>query len=178
MAGQAMCRSVQQQFQSMVKMLPHLPDELQIMVVNIDHPGRLADFIASNLDLQIEEHQRLLESLEIEERLEYLTELLARELEILELSNRIQTQVQEKLGKSQREYFLREQLRQIKKELSGSDPMLAEVGELRGKIEAVGMTEEASEAVLRELDRMEKMQQRSPEYSVIRTYLDWKIELP
>ncbi len=178
MAVQAMCRSVHQQFQSMVKMLPHLPDELQIMVVNIDHPGRLADFIASNLDLQIEEHQRLLESLEIEERLEYLTELLARELEILELGNRIQTQVQEKLGKSQREYFLREQLRQIKKELSGSDPMLAEVDELRGKIEAVGMTEEASEAVLRELDRMEKMQQSSPEYSVIRTYLDWMIELP
>ena len=178
MAVQAMCRSVHQQFQAMVKMLPHLPDELQIMVVNIDHPGRLSDFIASNLDLQIEEHQRLLEALGIEERLEYLTELLTRELEILELGNRIQTQVQEKLGNSQREYFLREQLRQIQKELSGSDPMLAEVDELRDKIEAAGLTADASEAVMRELGRMEKMQQSSPEYSVVRTYLDWMIELP
>ena len=178
MAVQAMCRSVHQQFQSMVKMLPHLPDELQIMVVNIDHPGRLADFIASNLDLQIEEHQRLLEALEIEERLEHLTELLARELDILEVGNRIQTQVQEKLGKSQRDYFLREQLRLIQKELSGSDPMLAEVDELREKIAMAGMSVEAEEAVVRELGRLEKMQQSSPEYSVVRTYLDWMIELP
>ena len=178
MAVQAMSRSVHQQFQSMVKMLPHLPDELQIMVVNIDHPGRLSDFIASNLDLQIEEHQRLVEALDIEERLEYLTELLARELDILEVGNQIQTQVQEKLGKSQREYFLREQLRQIQKELSGSDPMLAEVDELREKIEAAGLSAEAFEAATRELSRMEKMQQASPEYSVIRTYLDWMIELP
>jgi len=178
MAVQAMCRSVHQQFQSIVKLLPHLPDELQIMVVNIDHPGRLADFIASNLDLQLEEHQQLLEALDIEARLEYLTELLVRELEILEVGNRIQTQVQEKLGKSQREYFLREQLRQIQKELSGSDPLLAEVDELREKIAAAGMSEEALTVVSRELDRMEKMQQSSPEYSVVRTYLDWMIEMP
>ena len=177
-AVQAMSRSVHQQFQSIVKLLPHLPDELQIMVVNIDHPGRLADFIASNLDLQLEEHQQLLEALDIEVRLEYLTELLARELEILEVGNRIQTQVQEKLGKSQREYFLREQLRQIQKELSGSDPLLAEVDELREKIAAAEMSEEALTVVSRELDRMEKMQQSSPEYSVVRTYLDWMIEVP
>ncbi len=175
---QAMSRTVLHQFQAIVKMMPHLPDELQVMVVNIDHPGRLCDFVASNLDLQLVEHQHLLEALDVEKRLQYLTELLAREVEILEVGHRIQTQVQEKLGKSQREYFLREQLRQIQKELSGSDPMMAEVDELRGKIEAAQLSQEAMEAAVRELDRMQQMQQSSPEYSVIRTYLDWLVELP
>ena len=178
MAVQAMCRTVHHQFQAIVKMMPHLPDELQIMVVNIDHPGRLADFIASNLDLQLEEHQRLLASLDMEKRLEYLTELLARELEILEVGNRIQTQVQEKLGKSQRDYFLREQLKQIQKELSGSDPHMAELEELREKLEAAKLPEEPMEAAERELDRLEKMMPGAPEYSVARTYLDWMIALP
>ncbi len=178
MAVQAMRRTILHQFQAIVKMMPHLPDELQVMVVNIDHPGRLCDFVASNLDLQLVEHQHLLEALNIEKRLHYLTELLAREVEILEVGNRIQTQVQEKLGKSQREYFLREQLRQIQKELSGSDPMMAEVDELRGKVEGSGLSPDALEAAKRELDRMQQMQQSSPEYSVVRTYLDWLVELP
>ncbi|MGB0605112.1 MAG: endopeptidase La [Candidatus Latescibacterota bacterium] len=178
MAVQAMSRTVLHQFQAIVKMMPHLPDELQVMVVNIDHPGRLCDFVASNLDLQLVEHQDLLEALNIKERLQYLTELLAREIEILEVGNRIQTQVQEKLGKSQREYFLREQLRQIQKELSGSDPMMAEVDELRDRLDAANLPEEAMEAATRELDRMQQMQQSSPEYSVVRTYLDWLIQLP
>ncbi|MEE2725908.1 MAG: endopeptidase La [Candidatus Latescibacterota bacterium] len=178
MAVQAMSRTVLHQFQAIVKMMPHLPDELQVMVVNIDHPGRLCDFVASNLDLQLVEHQHLLEALNVKERLQYLTELLAREIEILEVGNRIQTQVQEKLGKSQREYFLREQLRQIQKELSGSDPMMAEVDELRDRLDAANLPGEAMEAATRELDRMQQMQQSSPEYSVVRTYLDWLIQLP
>lgn len=178
MAVQAMSRTVLHQFQAIVKMMPHLPDELQVMVVNIDHPGRLCDFVASNLDLQLVEHQDLLEALNVKERLQYLTELLAREIEILEVGNRIQSQVQEKLGKSQREYFLREQLRQIQKELSGSDPMMAEVDELRERLDAANLPEEAMEAATRELDRMQQMQQSSPEYSVVRTYLDWLIQLP
>ena len=178
MAVQAMCRTVLHQFQAIVKLVPHLPDELQIMVMNIDHPGRLSDFVASNLDLQVEEHQKLLELLDVEKRLEYLTELLAREVEILEVGQNIQTQVQEKLGKSQREYFLREQLKQIQKELSGSDPQLAEVEELREKIQGAELPEEALEAAERELDRLEKMMPGAPEYSVARTYLDWMIALP
>jgi len=178
MVVQAMSRTILHQFQAIVKMLPHLPDELQIMVVNIDHPGRLCDFVASNLDLQLAEHQNLLQALNIEERLQCLTELLAREVEILEVGNRIQTQVQEKLGKSQREYFLREQLRHIQKELSGSDPMMAEVDELRDAIEAAQLPQAAMEAATRELDRMQQMQQSSPEYSVVRTYLDWLVQLP
>ncbi|MFA6110433.1 MAG: endopeptidase La [Candidatus Latescibacterota bacterium] len=178
MAVQAICRTVQQQFQAIVKLTPHLPDELQIMVVNIDHPGRLADFIASNLELQPEEHQRLLEHLEVEKRLEYLAELLARELEILEVGHRIQTEVQEKLGKSQREYYLREQLKQIQKELSGNDPQVAELEELRQKLKEAGLPAEAMEAAERELERLDRMGQGSPEYSVARTYLDWLIALP
>lgn len=178
MAVQAMSRTVLHQFQAIVKMMPHLPDELQVMVVNIDHPGRLCDFVASNLDLQLVEHQHLLEALNVKERLHYLTELLAREVEILEVGNRIQSQVQEKLGKSQREYFLREQLRQIQKELSGSDPMMAEVDILRDQFDAANLPKEAMEAAARELDRMQQMQQSSPEYSVVRTYLDWLIQLP
>lgn len=178
MVVKAMSRTILHQFQAMVKMLPHLPDELQIMVVNIDHPGRLCDFVASNLDLQLAEHQNLLQALNIEERLQCLTELLAREVEILEVGNRIQTQVQEKLGKSQREYFLREQLRHIQKELSGSDPMMAEADELREAIEAAQLPQGAMEAATRELDRMQQMQQSSPEYSVVRTYLDWLVQLP
>ncbi len=178
MAVQAISRTVQQQFQAIVKLTPHLPDELQIMVVNIDHPGRLADFIASNLDLQPEEHQRLLEQLAVDKRLEYLAELLARELEILEVGHRIQTEVQEKLGKSQREFYLREQLKQIQKELSGNDPQIAELDEVRQRLREAGLPPEASQAADRELERLERMGQSSPEYSVARTYLDWLIALP
>ncbi len=178
MTVQAMSRTILHQFQAMVKMVPHLPDELQIMVVNIDHPGRLCDFVASNLDLQLAEHQSLLEALDLEKRLQCLTELLSREVEILEVGNRIQAQVQEKLGKSQREYFLREQLRHIQKELSGSDPLMAEVDELRTALEEAKLPQEAMEAATRELNRMQQMQQSSPEYSVVRTYLDWLVQLP
>jgi ATP-dependent Lon protease len=178
MVVQAMRRTVIHQFQSIVKLTAHLPDELQVMVMNIDHPGRLADFIASNLNLPQEEHQKLLACLDLEKRLEYLTELLARELEILEVGQRIQVQVQEKLGKSQREYYLREQLKQIQKELRGSDPQAAELEELRGKLQTAQLSREAMEAAERELDRLAKMGAGSAEYSVARTYLDWLIGLP
>lgn len=175
---QARSRTVRNQFQAIIKLGSHLPDELQIMVINIDHPGRLADFIASNLDLQIEEHKKILGLIDIGSRLEYLAELLARELEILETGAEIQSQVQEKLGRSQREYFLREQLKYIQKELSGSDPHMAEVEELGAKIEEAQMPREAREAGARELDRLEKMMPGAPEYSVARTYLDWLVALP
>lgn len=178
MEVQAMTRSIRNQFQSIIKITSHLPDELQILVMNIDHPGRLADFVASNLDLQIEEHQRLLEALDIQKRLQYLTELITRELEILETGAKIQSQVQEKLGKSQREYFLREQLKTIQKELTGDDPVVAEVEELKTKIEEANLPEEVEEVATRELGRLEKMMPGAPEYSVVRTYLDWLTDLP
>jgi len=178
MALQAMSRNITEQFDAIVKMTAHLPDELQIMVANIDHAGRLADFVAANLDLQMGEHQKVLELLELEKRLEYLTELLAREVEILQVGSRIQSQVQEKMDKSQREYFLREQLKHIQQELSGSDPFAAEVEELHAKIEEAQLSEEAREAASRELGRLEQMMPGAPEYSVARTYLDWLLALP
>ncbi len=175
---QALRRNISEQFAAIVKMTSHLPDELQIMVVNIDHAGRLADFVAANLNLQMEEHQKLLELIELDKRLEYLNELLAREVEILQVGSRIQTQVQEKMDKSQREYFLREQLKHIQQELSGSDPLTAELEELRLKIEEAQLPQEAKEAAERELGRLEQMTPGAPEYSVARTYLDWLIALP
>ena len=175
---QAMSRNVAEQFDAIVKMTSHLPDELQIMVVNIDHAGRLADFVAANLNLQMEEHQMVLELLDLDKRLQYLTELLAREVEILQVGTRIQSQVQEKMDKSQREFFLREQLKHIQQELNGSDPHTAELEELQDKIEAAQMPDEAREAAERELGRLEQMMTGAPEYSVARTYLDWLVELP
>lgn len=175
---QAMSRNVAEQFDAIVKMTSHLPDELQIMVVNINHAGRMADFVAANLNLQLEEHQRVLELVEMDKRLQYLTELLAREVEILQVGTRIQSQVQEKMDKSQREFFLREQLKHIQQELNGSDPQTADLEELQGKIEAAAMPEEAREAAERELGRLEQMMPGAPEYSVSRTYLDWLVELP
>ena len=175
---QAMGRNVSQQFDEIVKMTAHLPDELQIMVANIDDAGRLADFVAANLNLQLEEHQMVLELLDVDKRLEYLTELLAREVEILQVGTRIQSQVQEKMDKSQREFFLREQLKHIQQELNGNDPHTAELEELQEKIELSQMPEEAREAADRELRRLEQMMPGAPEYSVARTYLDWLVELP
>ena len=177
-AVQAMKRTVVDQFNTIVKMTPQLPDELQAMVLNLEQAGQLTDFIAGNLELQLEEHQRILELVDIGQRLEYLTELLAREVEILEVGSRIQSKVQEKLSKSEREYYLREQLRHIQQELSGSDPLISELEELRAQIEAAQLPEEAREAAERELGRLEKMMAGAPEYSVARTYLDWLLALP
>jgi ATP-dependent Lon protease len=175
---QALTRTVHRQFKAIVEMTPNMARELQIIATNIDHPGRLADFVVSNLDLALEEKQKLLELLDVPQRLEYLTGLLAREQEILEVGMKIQAQVQEKLGKSQREYYLREQLKHIQKELAGEDPQLAEGEELRAKVEESKLSPEAREAAERELRRLEQMNSSSPEYSMSRTYLDWLLALP
>jgi ATP-dependent Lon protease len=177
-AVEALSRTVLQQFRTIVELNPQLPDELQVVVMNIDHPGRLADFVAYDLELLLEEKQKVLELLEIGKRLEFLTGLLGREQEILEVGVRIQNQVQEKLGKSQREYYLREQLKHIQQELSGNDPLMAEVEELRGQLEKARLPAEAREAAEREMVRLEQMPVGAPEYSVARTYLDWLLTLP
>ncbi len=178
MAVEALTRTMASQFQAIVDMTSHLPEELQVMGMNIDHPGRRADFIAANMDLQVSELQKLLELTDVEERLKYLTELLAREVEILEVGANIQAQVQEKLGRSQREYYLREQLKHIQKELTGSDPSVAELEEVREQLDALELPEEVRQEAERELGRLENMMPASPEYSVARTYLDWIIALP
>ena len=177
-AAQALMRTVNAQFQAVIDLSPNLPEELKVVAVNIDHPGRLADLVAFYLDLSVDEKQAVLIEVDITKRLEQLASLLAREQEILEVGASIQSQVQEKIGKTQREHYLREQMRQIQKELSDTDPFSGEVEDLRARVEEAKLPEEASDAAQRELSRLEQMMPASPEYSVARTYLDWLIALP
>src|SRR5204863_234710 len=162
-----------------IKLSPQLPDDLQTIVINIEDTGRLADYIATNLpNLSIVSKQFVLEQVPVRKRLEFLNTELAKELEVLELRSKIQNQVQEEVGKSQREYFLREQLRAIQRELGESDDTQREIEELRKKIEASGMTEEARKEADRELGRLGRMSPAAAEHSVSRTYLDWLVTLP
>jgi len=165
-------------FQQVVQLSPTLSDDLQTVVMNIDDPGRLTDFIAANLpSLSSTERQELLESLELKGRLERLSRVLAREVEVLQLRSKIQSDVQDQVTQSQREYYLREQMKAIQKELGEADEQ-QEIEELRKKIEAAGMTEEARKEALRELSRLAKMSPAAADYHVTRTYLDWLVVLP
>src|SRR5438874_1556675 len=176
---QALRRTVISQFERIIKLSPQLPDDLQTIVINIEDTGRLADYIATNLpNLSIVSKQFVLEQISVRKRLEFLNTELAKELEVLELRSKIQNQVQEEVGKSQREYFLREQLRAIQRELGETDDTQREIEELRQKIEAAGMTEEAKKEAERELGRLARMSPAAAEYTVTRTYLDWLVTLP
>ncbi len=175
---QALLRSVVGIFNKIVSLSPQLPDELQVAVMNIDNPSRAADLIASNINLSTREKQEILETFDIKERLQKLITYLNRELQVLELGSKIQSQVKTELDKTQREYYLREQLKAIKKELGETDERTMEIEELRKKIEAAGMPREAREAAERELDRLSKMPPQAAEYTVSRTYLDWLVNLP
>ncbi len=175
---EALVRSVTSLFQQVVQLSPTLSDDLQTVVMNIDDPGRLTDFIASNLpSLSSTEKQELLESLDLKARLERLNRHLAREVELQQLRSKIQSEVQDSVTKTQREYYLREQLKVIQKELGETDEQ-QEIEELRRKIEAAGMTEEARKEALRELSRLSKMSPAAADYHVTRTYLDWLVVLP
>jgi ATP-dependent Lon protease len=175
---EALVRSVMSLFQQVVQLSPTLSDDLQTVVMNIDDPGRLTDFIAANLpSLSSTERQELLESLELKGRLERLNRVLAREVEVLQLRSKIQSDVQDQVTQSQREYYLREQMKAIQKELGEADEQ-QEIEELRKKIEAAGMTEEAKKEAMRELSRLAKMSPAAADYHVTRTYLDWLVVLP
>jgi len=175
---EALKRNISNQFQEIVSNVPQLPDELQVVVMNTTHPGKLADLVASNLNLSLEEKQNIIETIDIKRRLERLMVYVNRESEVLKMGSKIQDQVQSELGKNQREYFLREQLRAIQKELGMGDERTAELDELSEKIEKAGMPEEAEHEVKRELERLSKMQPGAAEYTVSRTYIDWMISLP
>ena len=175
---EALVRNVVSLFQRAVSLAPNLPDELGIVVVNIPEPGQQADFIASHIRLSTAERQEILETLDVGERLRKVLSYLNREVEILELSSKIQSQVKGELDKAQREFFLRKQLEQIKKELGEEDEHTAEINQLKQQIEEAGLPEEAKKEALRELDRMAKMPPQAAEYTVARTYLDWLISLP
>jgi ATP-dependent Lon protease len=176
---QALERNAQALFKEVVSRSPQLSDDLQTVIMNMDDPGRLADFIAGMLpSLNTLIRQELLETASVRKRLETLIRELSKELEVLELKNKIQEQVQEQVSQSQREYLLREQMKAIQKELGESDDSQAEVDELRKKVEASGMPAEAKKECERELTRLQRMTPASAEYMVARTYLEWMTALP
>jgi ATP-dependent Lon protease len=177
-AVEAMMRAVLSLFEKVVKLSRTLPDDSYIMAMNVDEPGWLADLIASTLPLDVSRRQEILETIDPEERLRRLSIMLTQELDVLELESRIHTQVQKEVDKSQREFFLREQMKAIQRELGQEDPLQRELLELREKILAAGMPEKVQTKATEELDRMEAMSPAAPEYSVIRTYLDWLLDLP
>ena len=175
----ALQRNIKTNFQHVVSLSPLLSDDLQALAMNITEPGRLADFIASSLaTLSTAVKQEVLETVDVRARLDLLNRLLIKEAEVLELGSKIQSQVQSEVGKNQREYFLREQLKAIQKELGEGDDQTKEIEELREKIEAVGMPEGVKKEAKRELDRLSKMPVAAAEYTVSRTYLDWLLSLP
>src|SRR5215211_2694025 len=175
---EAMMRAVLSLFERVVKLSRTLPDDSYIMAMNVDEPGWLADLIASTLPLDVARRQEILETIDPEERLRRLSIMLTQELDVLELESRIHTQVQKEVDKSQREFFLREQMKAIQRELGQEDPLQRELLELRDKILTGDMPEKVQLKAIEELDRMESMSPASPEYSVIRTYLDWLLDLP
>jgi len=175
----ALERNARELFRDVVARSPQLSDDLQTAALNIDDPVRLADFIAANLpSLPTLLRQELLETADVRRRLETLIRELSKELEVLELRNKIQEQVQEQVSQSQREYLLREQLKAIHKELGESDDGQAEIDELREKLEKSGISPEGLKECERELKRLAKMTPASAEYMVARTYLEWMISLP
>lgn len=176
---EALTRNVQSQFARVIQMEPYLPDELAIALANVDDPGLLSYLVASNLRrLTLAERQQLLEQTNVAERLRSLSRILAREVDVGELESKIQTQVQSELDQTQREFILRQQLKAIQDELGETNPDQAEMKELRERVEAADLPEEARTAAERELGRLERLPSAAAEYGVIRTYLEWIVSLP
>ena len=175
----ALERNIKSNFQHVISLSPLLSDDLQTLTANISDPGKLADFIASSLTtITTLAKQEVLQALNVRGRMDHLNRVLIKELEVLELGSKIQSQVQSEVGKGQREYLLREQLKAIQRELGESDEQAKEIEELREKIEAVGMPETVQKEALRELDRLSRMPVAAAEYTVSRTYVDWLVALP
>jgi ATP-dependent Lon protease len=175
---QALIVSVRDTANKVIHLSPNVPEEASILLENIETPAALSDFLASNLNINVTEKQQLLEELDAQVRLEKISLALANQLEVLELSHKIQGQVKQSVEKSQREYFLQEQLKAIQTELGQDDKRTEEVKELREKIKSAKMPAKVEEEAMREFDRLSKLSPMSPDYGVIRTYLDWICELP
>jgi ATP-dependent Lon protease len=176
---EALVRNVIGQFQQIVTESPTLSDELRSIAANIEEPERLVDFVASSLPfLTTDEKQQLLEAPSIAERLEQLNKLLAKEIEVQQLRAKIQTEVQDQVQQSQRDYYLREQMKAIQKELGEQDEGQRDVEELRQKIEAAGMPEEVKKEALKELARLQRTSPMAADYSLTRNYIEWLAVLP
>ena len=175
--SEAMSKSIRNVFEDLVKVAPYLTDEHSGVLSSISKPGRLADRVISLVTIPTLEKQEILEEMDVKERMEKATVLLNREIQRINLGEKIQTEVQDEISKSQREYYLREQLKAIRREL-GEEDEPAELTELEDKINAANMSEEAEKVAMKELDRLGKIPPQSPEYSVSRTYLDWLLDVP
>ncbi|MDE3089972.1 MAG: endopeptidase La [Chloroflexota bacterium] len=175
---EALMRAVLALFEKTVRLNQNLPDDAYVAAMNTDTPGWLADLVASSLNMEMSQRQDLLETLDPITRLQKISILLAKEVDVLELQNKIHSQVQEEVDKTQREYYLREQMRVIQHELGENDPQTREITELREKIKAAGMPKEVEEKAEHELERLAQMPGAAPEVGVIRTYVDWLIALP
>ncbi|MBZ0296826.1 MAG: LON peptidase substrate-binding domain-containing protein, partial [Anaerolineae bacterium] len=175
---EAMTRNVVDQFTRLADLVPSIPSELISTALNVDDPLQLVYAIATYVRIDLDEAQRLLEIDSVEEKLRHLMTILSKELEVLELGRKIQTEAQTEMEKMQREYYLREQLKAIQRELGEGDEQTVEVEEFRKKIAEAGMSEEAEKEALREVDRLSKLPIAAAEYGVIRTYLDWITSLP
>jgi ATP-dependent Lon protease len=175
---QALTANVQGLFGRIIAAVPYLPEELQIAAANVDDPTALSYLVASTMRLKAGEKQQLLETADVAQRLRAISAILNRELEVIELGSKIQSQVQSEMEKGQREYFLRQQLKAIQEELGEGDEQQAEVGELRTRLAELEVPEEVRKAAERELSRLEKLPPAAAEYGVIRTYLDWILTVP
>ena len=174
----ALLMNLREQAQRIIELSPHIPSEASFLVKSIDNPAILSDIVASNLSVSVEEKQELLETLDVQERIEKVVALLNKEIQVLELSNKIQSEVKGEMDKAQREYFLREQMKAIQKELGEVDERQEEFEELKRSIKKARMPKEVEKVALKELRRMSRMSPGAAEYTVARTYLDWLIELP
>lgn len=175
---EALMRTLISQFEQYVRMSKKIPPETVVSVVAIEEPGRLADVVASHLNLKITEKQQILEALDVVKRLELVCEILAKEMEVLELERKINTRVRKQMEKTQKEYYLREQMKAIQKELGEKDERASEIEEIKERIEKAKLPKEAYDKAFKELERLEKMPPMVAEAVVVRNYLDWLLSLP
>ncbi|MFN3682556.1 MAG: endopeptidase La [Fimbriimonadaceae bacterium] len=175
---EALRRTVAALFQQALKLSPNMPDELQALTQAVQETNVMADLVAAHVQLPVAEKQELLETVDLVERLQKLVRMLGREVRVLELTSKVQREVSSELSKSQRDYYLREQLKAIQRELGETDDRGVELEELWAKIQEAGMPQEALREVTREFDRLKRIPPGSPEYTVARTYIDWMVALP
>jgi ATP-dependent Lon protease len=175
---QAMLRNAHKQFEEIAKMSNALTDQVKIAALNTEHPGHFADLIAANLNLPLSDRQKLLEMISVRERLASLLPMLNREQEVLTLSSKIQSDVASSIAKTQRDFFLREQLRAIQRELGDGDTNSAELKSLREKVEQAKLPDEVRKSATQELERLQQTPPAAAEYGIGRNYLDWILNLP
>jgi ATP-dependent Lon protease len=175
---EALRRQLLNMFREIVEQAPHLPEEAYVSALNVDSIGTLADLVAANLNLDLADRQAILEELDVGKRLRRVSELASKELEIVRIGSKIQSEAKTEIDKAQREYILRQQLKAIQKELGEGEEGEAEIEELRKRVEAAHMPEAAQAAATREVDRLSRMHPSSAEYTTARTYVDWLLDMP